>query len=150
VDACDLGIGAALQQHQDGHLRVIGYASRTLSSAERAYYTTRKEQLAVVYGLGQFRPHVLGNGAVVRSDHAALSYLKKTKEPVGQQARWMDFIEQFDIDVQYRRGSSHGNADSFSRRPCELNGLVVSAVAEARTKHGLTQCERSPPGDRAG
>jgi len=31
----------------------------------------------------------------------------------------LDFLEQFDIDVQYRRGLNHGNADSLSRRPCE-------------------------------
>jgi hypothetical protein len=37
----------------------------------------------------------------VRSDHAALSYLKKAKEPVGQQARWLDFLEQFDLTIQY-------------------------------------------------
>ena len=55
VDACDVGIGAVLQQWQDEELRVVGYASRTLSKPERAYCTTRKEQLAVVYGLKQFQ-----------------------------------------------------------------------------------------------
>jgi len=119
VDACDYGIGAVLQQRQGDSLRVIGYASRTLSAAERVYCTTRKEQLAVVYGLKQFHSYVLGHSTIVRSDHAALSYLKRAKEPIGQQARWLDFLEQFDIDVQYRRGLNHGNADSLSRRPCE-------------------------------
>ena len=31
----------------------------------------------------------------------------------------MDFIAQFDIDLQYRRGTSHANADGLSRRPCD-------------------------------
>jgi len=91
-DACDSGIGAVLQQWQDGLLRVIAYASRTLTPAEKGYCTTRKEQLAMVYGLKQFRPYILGHGTAVRSDHSALMYLKRAKEPVGQQARWMDFI----------------------------------------------------------
>ena len=118
-DACDSGLGAVLQQYQEGELRVIAYASRTLMPPERNYCTTRKEQLAVVYGLRQFRPYILAHHTVVRSDHAALSYLKRAKEPVGQQARWLDFIEQFDLELQYRRGSSHSNADSLSRRPCD-------------------------------
>jgi transposase InsO family protein len=122
VDACDYGIGAVLQQPQDGALRVVGYASKTLSPAERVYCTTRKEQLAVVYGLKQFRAYVLGHQTVVRSDHAALSYLKRAKEPVGQQARWLDYIEQFNLEIQYRRGASHINADALSRRPCEVQG----------------------------
>ena len=66
------------------------------------YCTTRKEQLAMVYGLKQFRPYILGHRTVVRSDHAALTYLKRAKEPVGQQARWLDFIEQFTLDLQHR------------------------------------------------
>ena len=122
VDACDYGIGAVLQQPQDGGLRVVGYASKTLSPAERVYCTTRKEQLAVVYGLKQFRAYILGHKTVVRSDHAALSYLKRAKEPVGQQARWLDYIEQFNLEIQYRRGATHINADILSRRPCEAQG----------------------------
>jgi len=84
-DACETGLGAVLQQWQDGQLRVIAYASRTLTPAEKVYCTTRKEQLAMVYSLRQFRPYILGNRTVVRSDHAALMYLKRAKEPVGQQ-----------------------------------------------------------------
>ena len=85
-DACESGLGAVLQQWPDGQLRVIAYASRTLTPAEKVYCTTRKEQLAMVYGLRQFRPYILGNRTVVLSDHAALMYLKRAKEPVGQQA----------------------------------------------------------------
>jgi len=118
-DACESGLGAVLQQWQDGRLHVIAYASRTLTPAEKVYCTTKKEQLAMVYGLRQFRPYILGHRTVVRSDHAALMYLKRAKEPVEQQARWLDFIEQFTLDIQHRKGASHNNADALSRRPCE-------------------------------
>jgi len=75
----------------------------------------------MVYGLRQFRPYILGHRTVVRSDHAALMYLKRAKEPVGQQARWMDFIEQFTLELQQHKGASH-NVDALSRRPCERQG----------------------------
>jgi len=49
TDACDVSIGAVLLQVQDGHERVIAYASRTLGRPERNYCVTRKELLAVVF-----------------------------------------------------------------------------------------------------
>ena len=85
VDASDTGVGAVLQQHQEGHLRVIAFASRLFDKADCIYCTTRKELLAVIFGLKRFRQYVLGRKLIVRSDHAALSYLRKSKELVDQQ-----------------------------------------------------------------
>jgi len=42
---------------------------------------------------------------------------------VAQQARWLDFIEQFDLKVEHRAGTSHRAADALSRRPCDDTGL---------------------------
>ena len=53
TDASDFGLGAVLSQEQDGVEHAIAYASRTLNKAEQRYETTRKELLAVVYGLKQ-------------------------------------------------------------------------------------------------
>ena len=50
-DASDEALGLVLQQEQDGLLKVIAYASRVLQPAERNYCMTRKELLAVIYGL---------------------------------------------------------------------------------------------------
>jgi len=70
----------------------------------------------------------LGAQGLVGSDHAALSYLRRTKDPVAQQARWLDFIEQFDITVRHRSGSAHPAADAPSRKPCEGLVRVISAT----------------------
>ena len=42
---------------------------------------------------------------------------------MAQQARWLDFIEQFDLKVEHRAGTSHRAADALSRRPCDDTGL---------------------------
>ena len=48
---------------------------------------------------------------------------------MGQQARWLAFMEQFHFDVVHRAGSRHGNADGLSRRPAgddyEIRGVVA-------------------------
>ena len=86
------------------------------------YCTTRKELTAVVYGLKQFRQYLLARHFTIRTDHAALQSLRRTPEPIGQQGRWLDLIEQFNFDIQHRAGARHQNADSLSRRPCERDG----------------------------
>ena len=122
TDASDHALGAVLQQEQDGRLCVIGYASRTLTPAERRYCITRKEHLGVVYGLKKYRQHLLGRKIVVRTDHAALTFLMKTPEPVGQQGRWLDLLAEYHIDIKHRPGHVHSNSDALSRRPCERSG----------------------------
>jgi len=99
TDASNEGLGAVLSQEQDGEIRVLVYASRTLTQPERRYNTTRKELLAVVYGLKQFKQYLLGPQFVLRTDHAALRSWRRTPEPRGQQGRWLDLIEQFTFTI---------------------------------------------------
>jgi len=76
VDDSNWAAGAVLQQEQDGLLRVIGYASKAFTGAEKRYCITRKELAALVFGLKHYRQYLLGRKFIIRTDHAALSYLK--------------------------------------------------------------------------
>ena len=112
TDASDTGIGAVLSQlHSDGTERVISYASRTLTKSERNYCVTWKELLAVVYFLQHFRQYLLSAPFTLRTDHGALLWLQKFKEPEGQLARW---LEKLDFTIIHRPGHKHSNADSLS------------------------------------
>lgn len=90
TDASQVGLGAVLQQWQEGELKVTGYASRVLQKPEISYCTTRLELTAVVFGLKYFRQFLLGRQFELRTDHAALKALMRTPEPLGQQARYPD------------------------------------------------------------
>ena len=118
TDASDTAIGAVLSQEQDGNERVIAYASRSLSSAEKNYCVTDKELLAVRYFIEYFRQYLLGVEFKIRTDHQALVWLFSLKEPKERIARWIEILSAYKFSVEYRPGKKHGNADAMSRCPC--------------------------------
>ena len=59
TDASGVGLGALLQQQQnDGSLRPLAYASRTLQAHEQNYGITELEALGVVWAVRHFRDTV--------------------------------------------------------------------------------------------
>ena len=85
--------------------------------SETNYDVTKRELLAVIFALKAYRQYLLGRSFVIRTDHSALQWLRRTPEPMGQFARWLTFIEQYQFEVAQRLGTKHGNADGLSRRP---------------------------------
>ena len=118
TDASDEALGAVLQQRQGGVIRVLAYASRVMDPSERFYCTTRKELLGIIFALKQFRHYLLSSPFLLRTDHAALTSLMRSPEPVGQQARWLDLLAEYSFRIEHRAGRLHSNSDSLSRRPC--------------------------------
>ncbi|KAK3099869.1 hypothetical protein FSP39_010951 [Pinctada imbricata] len=117
TDASDNTIGCVLSQIQEGRERVIAYASRSMNKSEKNYCVTDKELLSVRYFMEYFRQYLLGRKFTVRTDHQALVWLFKMKEPKGRIARWIEILSAYDFEIQYRPGNKHGNADALSR--CE-------------------------------
>jgi len=97
TDASDATIGAVLSQVQDGVEKVIAYASRSLDKRECNYCVTRKELLAVVHFVKYFKQYLMGRQFRIRTDHAALTWLRHTPDPVGQQGRWLEILEEYDF-----------------------------------------------------
>lgn len=130
TDASNCGIGGVLSQMQDGHERVIGYFSKTLSKPERNYCVTRRELLAVVKSVEHFHKYLYGRKFLLRTDHASLTWLLKFKATEGQVARWIERLQEYDFASEHRSGSSHQNADALSRRPCSEDCKHCSRVEE--------------------
>ena len=152
TDASNFSIGAVLSQVQDGEERVIAYASRLLNAPEKNYCVTRRELLAVVFFTKYFRSYLLGRDFTIRTDHSALRWLKTTPEPIGQQARWLERLEEFTYRIEHRPGNKHGNADALSRRPCrqcsrgEHGSSGGSDESETMLKSVINSEEHGPPG----
>ena len=118
TDASGLGLGAVLAQKQDdGLVRPIAYASRTLQPHENNYGSTEMEALAVVWAVKHFRHYLYGHRCQVYTDHEALKSLLNTPHPSGKLARWGLALQEVDIQINYRPGRVNQNADALSRQP---------------------------------
>ena len=89
-DASDSRLGAVLSQVQGGRERVIAYAARSLSKAERNYNTLRNELLALRWATENFETFLYGQHFLARTDHSALPWLENLKNPRSQVARWLE------------------------------------------------------------
>jgi len=132
TDACNYSMGCVLQQWQNGELKVIGYARRAFSDTV-AYCMTRRELAAIIFGLKYYGHFILGYEFVLHTDHATLTYLMKTPNPVAQSARYLETIAEYNFSVQYRPGDSHRNADA----------LVDAYVAETVRRHHVGNVDHS-------
>ena len=127
TDASALAMGAVLSQSQEGSERVIQYASKCLSKAQRNYSATERELLAFVHFIDEFRHYLLGRPFIVRTDHAALRWLQTLSEPRGRRARWIELLSEYNFTVEHRPGRLHLNADALSRRPPSSSNQDTSA-----------------------
>ena len=141
TDASNFAIGCVLSQVQDGEERVVAYGSRSLSKAERNYCVTRRELLAIVEFLKKYRHYVGGSRVKVRTDHGSLRWLFSFKNPEGQLARWLEVLSSFDLDIEYRPGKKHQNADGLSRRPCRQCGRWEGLMVKEKEEQDRVKAE---------
>lgn len=154
TDASNVGLGAVLSQ--DG--KVVEYASRKLSRAEKNYSTTERELLAVVWALEKWRQYLFAQRSIVYTDHRPITFLKTLKEPKGRIARWIVRLQEYDFTLQYKPGSENHVADCLSRLPecLESDGLadhetlppaaeVVAALLFTEDPRSLYEGQRQDP-----
>ena len=115
-DASNSAIGAILAQKDDDRKEyVCAYASRLLKGAECHYGISEKECLAVLWAIKHFRIYIYGKRFTVVTDHSALTWLINIKEPTGRLARWSIYLQAFQFEVIYRKGTANANANAMSR-----------------------------------
>ena len=141
TDASNYAVGCVLSQIQDGEEKVIAYGSKALKKPERNYCVTRRELLAIVIFLGKYKHYVGGRKVKVRTDHGSLRWLFNFRNPEGQLARWLEFLSQFDLDLEYRPGKRHQNADGLSRRPCKQCGRWEGLIAKEKEEEQSQDAE---------
>ncbi|GFY95611.1 hypothetical protein Acr_10g0009960 [Actinidia rufa] len=123
-DASRDGLGCVLMQLG----KVIAYGSRQLKAHEQNYLTHDLELAAVIFALKSWRHYLYGERFEVFSDHKSLKYLFTQKDLNLRQRRWMEYMEDYDFDLQYHPGKANVVADALSRK--SLSVLASISIHE--------------------
>ena len=125
TDASQEGIGAVLYQEQDGKLRVLGYASRTLTPAEKNYHmhAGKLEFLALKWAITEkFRDYLYyAPSFTVYTDNNPLTYILSSAKLSAVGHRWVAELADFNFNIKYRPGKTNIDADVLSRIPIDLD-----------------------------
>lgn len=125
TDASSKGLaGILLQKHGDA-LRPVAYFSRKTSKEEALYHSFELETLAVVESLRRFRVYLAGIKFKVVTDCVAVRQTFERKDLLPRVARWWLSIQEYDMSIVHKPGTSHKHVDALSRSPVETSPVLV-------------------------
>ncbi|GAU30442.1 hypothetical protein TSUD_392550 [Trifolium subterraneum] len=120
-DASHKGLGCVLMQ--DG--AIVAYASRQLKLHEENYPTHDLELAAIIFALKIWRHHLYGVQFALYSDHKSLRYLFDQKELNMRQRRWMEYLKDFEFELNYHPGKANVVADALSRKALYASEILM-------------------------
>src|SRR5258708_18291352 len=119
TDASDHAIAGILSvTTQDNEICPVAFFSHSLQGAEKNYDTHDKELLAVFEAFKNWRHFLEGSAKVIDmvTDHKNLEYFTSSKKLSQRQARWAEFLAQFNMKVHFRLGRLGSKLDALMRR----------------------------------
>jgi hypothetical protein len=111
------GGGEVLENKALNKLRPVVFWSRKMTPAECRYPVHEQELLALVEMIKHNRPYLLGRQFRALTDHKSLTWLNILPHLSCRQARWVELIQELDMEIEYIPGKWNSVADILSRRP---------------------------------
>ena len=123
VDGCPLGISATLVQRSpnEDYWRVVQYASRALSDAERRYSQIELETMAADFACRKFHVFLYGRPFIVVTDHKPLEFIFNNPRHATSIRLQRMTVRMLDnqFKIEYRPGKTN-ISDYTSRHPVPL------------------------------
>src|SRR5258707_13633915 len=119
TDASDHAIAGILSvTTRDNEIQLVAFFSRSLQGAEKNYDTHNKELLAIFEAFKNWRHFLEGSAKVIDmvTDHKNLEYFMSSKKLLCHQARWAEFLGQFNMKVRFRPGRLGSKLDALTCR----------------------------------
>ncbi|KAK8935924.1 hypothetical protein KSP39_PZI014098 [Platanthera zijinensis] len=126
VDASHVGLGCVFMQAG----KVIVYGSRKLNTHERNYPTHDLEFAAVIYAFKMWRHLLYRAQYKIFIDHKSLKYVFTQKELNLRQRWWLEYVADYDVEIQYHPGKANVVADALSRKMGKIFNLSVDRLVE--------------------
>ena len=117
TDSSSEGLGAVLYQRQEDKLRVIAYASRSVSKSESHYPAHKLEFLALKWAVCEkFHEYRYGSKSFkVYTDNNPLTYVLTSAKLDACGQRWVVKLAIYNFTIKYKCGLSNVEADALSR-----------------------------------
>ena len=119
-------------------MRVIAYASRALSPAEKKYHlhAGKLEFLALKWAVtDHFRDYLYYSPKfTVFTDNNPLTYILTSAKLNATGLRWVNELADFHFEIKYRPGKANADADTLSRMPIRFENYMESCSAIYRWK----------------
>lgn len=139
TDASALGYGGCLMQKQadDGAFHPVHYISYKRTDAESRWHSYELEVVAIISCLERLRTYMLGIPFVVITDYKAFEMTMAKKNATAKVARWALMLEEYDMTVKHRPGTSMKHVDALSR-----NAVIVMLIEHFVTSNKLGERNR--------
>ena len=111
TDASNYVVGAILTQH--GHL--VAYHSEILLDADHKYPTYDKEMYSIVQALRQSKHWILRKETVIHTNHNSFQFIQtQGKLQNDHHQKRSTYLQQFHLNIKYKKGSTNRVVDCFS------------------------------------
>ncbi len=123
------------QKENDDLIKSVTYFSKTLSSAECNYEIYDKELLTIIRCFEQWRAELQSVKSFINvlTNHKSLKYFMTIKKLNRRQAKWAEFLAEFDFKIAYQSEKKNDKADSLTRR--SENRSNIDDESNDRNKH---------------
>jgi len=119
TDTLDYALTAILSiMTKDNEIHFIAFHSQTFSALELNYNVHDKELLAIFEAFKIWRHYLEGSASPIDivTDHKNLEYFSTTKILIRQQARWSEYLSQFNLVICFHSGHLGTKPDALTRQ----------------------------------